>query len=541
MNSRKKKKRASVSKKMNALKKQRRNYVHQKKRKRKRKKRRIQREQAQRRRSQRERREREQIRERRPAKEIDLFEEVTEEESSEEALREEKIEEDSTKAHRDEPTRSEYLQEGQRPERQKIDRKKRRERIRRRKRRLRSRRRRWRWFQSKMIEIAILGIFLTVLYFYCRPKVVEELTIEAGGRFPELSEFLMREYREAGFTEKWEELLDLHTVADYEIGILIAGKEYTSILHVADTTAPIVERKDVQVFKDDTLQPTDFIEKIEDATKTNVVFVDMPDFSVPGMQKIELAVADEGGNVTRVSANMDVIEDTQPPVIEGVEELTVAVGDSISYKKHVVVSDDYDENVTLDIDNSEVDLNKSGDYPVIYKATDQAGNMAEKETVIHVKPASVETATEEMVNKKADVLLQEIITADMSRYEKAKAIFNWVHTNVGWSDGTPKTNWVQGAYRGLFERRGDCYVYAATSKCLLTQAGIANMDIGFSTSRRTHYWNLIDLGDGWYHFDTTRRTDGKSFFYVKDADIRAYSDSHNGSHAYDPSQYPTIQ
>lgn len=158
-----------------------------------------------------------------------------------------------------------------------------------------------------------------------------------------------------------------------------------------------------------------------------------------------------------------------------------------------------------------------------------------------MKPASVETATEEMVNKKADEILAGILTDGMSPYEKANAIFNWVYKNVGWSDKTPKTNWIQGAYRGLFNRRGDCFVYAFTSKCLLTRAGIANMDIGFSTARRTHYWNLIDLGEGWHHFDATRRTDGRSFFYCHDADIRAYSDSHNGSHAYDASKYPKIQ
>ena len=145
------------------------------------------------------------------------------------------------------------------------------------------------------------------------------------------------------------------------------------------------------------------------------------------------------------------------------------------------------------------------------------------------------------MNRKADEILSQITTEDMSQREVAKAIFDWVHSNVGWADGTPKTDWIQGAYRGLFNRRGDCYVYASTSKCLLTRAGIENMDIGFSNPNRTHYWNLIDLGEGWYHFDATRRTDGRSFFYYSDADIRAYSNAHNGSHAYDPSQYPEIQ
>ena len=145
------------------------------------------------------------------------------------------------------------------------------------------------------------------------------------------------------------------------------------------------------------------------------------------------------------------------------------------------------------------------------------------------------------LNAEADKILATIINDSMSQYEKAKAIFNWCHNQIGYYDGTPKTNWVQGAYRGLVNRRGDCYVYAMTAKCLLTRAGIKNMDIEKIPSKTRHYWNLIDLGEGWYHFDTCRRSDGSTFFYVTDAKLMAYSNAHHGSHNYDPSKYPHIQ
>lgn len=395
---------------------------------------------------------------------------------------------------------------------------------------------------NKLMQIILTGTFLAILYIAALPKIEEEVTIEAGSRLPEISSFLLIEYNKGVcYTENWDELLDFHTVDDYDIKITIRGKEYHSILHVTDTVAPKVHTKDVQIYKDDILQPMDFIESMEDATKTSIDFEEMPDFSMPGEQKVKITVIDEGGNTTVETAELLVIEDLEPPVIDGVEELTTVVGGSISYKKHVTVSDNYTKHVTLHIDSSEVDLNTVGNYTVTYSAEDEVGNVTEEQTIVHVKPATVDTATEEMVNKKADEILAQITTDGMSQYEIAKTIFNWVHSNVGWSDGTPKTNWIQGAYRGLFSRRGDCFVYASTSKCLLTRAGIANMDIGFSNPRRTHYWNLIDLGEGWYHFDTTKRTDGRSFFYYHDADIRAYSDTHNGSHAYDASKYPKIQ
>ncbi len=80
-----------------------------------------------------------------------------------------------------------------------------------------------------------------------------------------------------------------------------------------------------------------------------------------------------------------------------------------------------------------------------------------------------------------------------------------------------------------------------TAKCLLTRAGIKNMDIEkIPTPTTMHYWNLIDIGEGWHHFDTCRRVDGSTFFYKTDAELMAYSNSHDGTHNYDRSRYPDI-
>lgn len=242
-----------------------------------------------------------------------------------------------------------------------------------------------------------------------------------------------------------------------------------------------------------------------------------------------------------VEAIAEAAADTEPPVIEGVEELTVTAGGSVSYKKNITVTDNRDQEVTLTVDNSAVDLNQAGDYPITYIAEDAAGNVTEVSTVLHVKIPGVESATEELVNAKADEILAEITTDGMSQYEIIEAIFNWTHEQIAYVDGTPKTDWVQGAYRGLFERKGDCFVYASTSKCLLTRAGITNMDIEKIPAKTHHYWNLVDIGDGWYHFDATRRKDGTIIFYWTDEELISYSNSHNLSHNYDPSKYPEIQ
>ena len=392
-----------------------------------------------------------------------------------------------------------------------------------------------------LVLFAMILVAAGAIFLLSGPKVEKELTLEAGSKMPAVTDFLKKDYKDVKLVSGLDESVNMNAVADYNVVIEISGKKYTSVLHVVDTVKPVVQTKDATVFLGESAVPEDFIESVEDATETAIAFVKEPDMNTPGEQEVQLTVTDQGGNVTEVSARAEVAEDTEPPVIEGVKELTAPVGGSVSYKRDVTVSDNYDTEVSLTVDTSQVDLNTIGNYPVVYIATDKAGNETRVETVLHVEKAGVENATEEMVNAAADKLLAKIITDDMSQYDKAKAIFDWIHANVGYYDHTKKTTWVQGAYYGLIEHYGDCFVYASTSKCLLTRAGIKNMDIGFVNPNRTHYWNLIDLGEGWYHFDATRRTDGSSFFYCTDEEVMAYSKTHQGSHAYDPSEYPDIQ
>ena len=396
-------------------------------------------------------------------------------------------------------------------------------------------------FKMILILLAVLLAAAFCIYYFVLPKVTRELTREAGSSLPKVSDFVQKDPEKAVLIAGLDETVDMNTVVDYTVVIQVSGKNYTCTLHVVDTVKPVVTVKSGKVFTTDTLEPESLIESIEDATSTTVSFAETPDLSKPGTQEVKLRITDEGGNVTEVTASVEVVEDTEPPVIEGVKELTIPAGSSVSYKRDVTVTDNQDENVTLEVDTTGVDLNTIGDYPITYRATDAAGNVTEVSTVLHVKKASVETATEEYVNALADKLLKEITNASMSQKEVAEAIFWWVHENIAYVDGTPKNNWVQGAYRGLVEKRGDCYTYAATSKCLLTQAGITNMDIEKIPAATHHYWNLIDIGEGWYHFDATRRKDGTYFFYVSDEDLMAYSRSHKDSHNYDPSQYPKIQ
>ncbi len=233
--------------------------------------------------------------------------------------------------------------------------------------------------------------------------------------------------------------------------------------------------------------------------------------------------------------------DTEAPVITGVQDQTVEVGDAISYKSGVTVTDNVDANVALQVDASQVDLETPGAYTVTYTAVDAAGNEAEPVTAtITVVEPDPGAANEEEMMAMAQSILDEILTDGMTQMEQAKAIYDWCHYKISYVDSSDKSSWINGAIQAFETRSGDCFNYFAAAKALLTAAGIENMDVVKSdTSHSSHYWSLVDCGDGWYHFDTTpRKGDGDYFFMVTDAQLEEYSEAHNNSHIFDHSLYP---
>jgi len=201
------------------------------------------------------------------------------------------------------------------------------------------------------------------------------------------------------------------------------------------------------------------------------------------------------------------------------------------------------DEIRIDSDNicknnfSSVDLKVAGTYPVVYVAEDYAGNKTKATANVIVKERIY---SEEEVNSLADKVLSKIIKAGMTPYEKAEAIYYYTRNNIRYISDSQKDDWVRAAFEGLVDKKGDCYVYACTAKVLLTRAGITNMDIEKIPAKTRHYWNLVDIGNGWYHFDTTPRIDGTIFFMWNENDLMNYSVKNDNSHNYDHSLYPTV-
>lgn len=241
-----------------------------------------------------------------------------------------------------------------------------------------------------------------------------------------------------------------------------------------------------------------------------------------------------------------VVTDTTAPTIQ-TSSIKVDKNGSISYKKNIKVTDNCDDasDVVLDIDNSEVNLSAVGKYVIHCTATDSSGNTATKDITVQVVEPSKGGYTIADVNSYADKLLGTIINDSMTLREKAYAIYKWTRSNIGYVNDSPKGDWLEGAYNGMVKRRGDCFTYAATAKFLLERIGLEPLVIQKEkaswTTQNNHWWLLLDLGEGYYHYDPTRRADGTWFFMWTDAQILEYSNNHGGSHNFSRDKYPEIR
>lgn len=368
--------------------------------------------------------------------------------------------------------------------------------------------------------------------------VLERVEVEAGEALPGLANFMLNGEAGQDVTLSGMEAVSTDHVGEYEIAIEAGGYVYTSCLAVVDTILPILQVQDVSAFTTSELQVEDFVVLAQDTTELTFSFVGEPDMTMAGTQKLTIQAMDEGGNTVMADAVLTLTEDREAPIFTGVGDKVVYIGDSISYKQGVAVADNCDQNISFSVDNSGVDLNTEGVYPVSYSAVDRAGN----ETAVTIQVTVRKRAYSiEEVDALADAVLAKIITDGMSEYDKLTAIYKWVRRNVGYINHSDKGDWVKAAYEGLALGQGDCYVYACVAKELLTRAGIANKDIAKIPAKTEHYWNLVDIGEGWYHFDTCPRKDKSTFCYLTDAELMEYSNAHNGTHNYDRTIYTDIQ
>ena len=361
------------------------------------------------------------------------------------------------------------------------------------------------------------------------PAVVERYTMEAGSGI-EPSVFLKKQTdKEVRFVTDLSKL-NLKIPGEHTVEISVGGKTYTSILAVQDTVAPTAQPVNTVTKPGVLPKAEDLVTNIVDAGPVTVIYHTMPNITDEGESIVLIRLTDAAGNSSVVQVPFVVFLDETPPVITGAVNREIFIGDTISYKEGITVTDNKTATPILTVDNSAVKPQTPGIYPVIYTARDASGNETSVTVYFTLRQRPSGYVEPELAYQYARPVINKIIKDGMTKPQMAAAIYNWVKQNISWYDHSDKSHgWPSGAVAGFERRKGDCFTYYAVTKALLDVAGIPNLDVVKvvtpETSQSSHYWSLVDVGNGWYHMDCTPRANAyqDSFFLYTDAEMLAYS------------------
>jgi hypothetical protein len=272
-------------------------------------------------------------------------------------------------------------------------------------------------------------------------KVYRSVAIELGTERLDISDFLMDDVFKGSFITDISNI-NLKEPGTHNISLEVDGDIYSSQLEIIDTTPPKANVINQVIWVNDKISPDVFVKNIFDYSDVKVFFGEEPDFSLAGMHKVSIILEDTSKNRTEMAAYLTIREDTEPPVIEGVEDITVYVDERVSYRRNVRVTDNRDAEVELIVDSSKVNLKKEGKYEVTYIATDTSGNTATETITITVLKKPWDYVDPEELDKLADSVLDMIIKDGMSDKEKLKAIFQWTKKRISYTGSTYKKNWM---------------------------------------------------------------------------------------------------
>ncbi len=231
----------------------------------------------------------------------------------------------------------------------------------------------------------------------------------------------------------------------------------------------------------------------------------------------------------------------QPPVIKIGNDIYMYIGQTVSYKNNIEVTDDKTAKPAVKIDSSEVNTNVAGVYTVRVMAYDDTGHVKRGSFKVHVRE---KTYTEDDLWAICDDVLSRLGTAHMTDEEKVQAIYTFSRENVRYGAGATSMDWIKAAADGILFKKGDCYNVAMMLKALLTRAGVKNFVIkNAQEGELLHYWNVVDIGDGhgWYHLDGIVRGDDAVIYLWTQAQVEALDiEANYPVHTYDRSAYPLV-
>ncbi len=323
---------------------------------------------------------------------------------------------------------------------------------------------------------------------------------------------------------------------------LIRSSQNRFFMAIRDKDAPVLEVTDLDIYNEQTVTVDDFVTLCTDESRVKVYLRSPIDFSIDGEQTVTIIAEDEVGNKTAKSVTLTHIIDQTPPKIAGDPVIRTVRGESVAYKAHISIIDDHDPDPVIEIDNSQVNLDAEGSYPVWYHVSDWCGNSATFQSEVVVSAPSAETVSDDEVFALVDQILAEITTDDMQPIDKVWAIYEYVR-HIPYNGRDYSFNYKYEGYKLLRDQKGECYGSYAASKLFFDRLGYENLSLEKNVGAK-HFWNMVSIDGGktFYHFDATNWHEWGPkkpvMCMISDAVLEKISEEHKGTHRYDHSLFP---
>lgn len=282
---------------------------------------------------------------------------------------------------------------------------------------------------------------------------------------------------------------------------------------LSQTTAEYVE----VYWRGDTPSPKDFVNNLLPDEIVAAEFVGLaPSTDSLGRATVGILLTDDQGAEHCILSQISVRREDPTPLIEGVQDIEVFIGDTIAYRAGVTAEDLYGDSLDLNIDASGVDVKVEGVYPVVYNVADDYGNTASADAQVYV-----DENTKLLVETYIDGIFDNILSDNMTQREQAYAIYLWCRNNIRYASSGPHDDIYVIAYAGLRGQPGDCYTYFSILYLMLEQAGIPVVRMErIEGTAVNHVWVAANTGNGWYHIDACPTFTSDNVFMYSDSQIR---------------------
>jgi hypothetical protein len=119
---------------------------------------------------------------------------------------------------------------------------------------------------------------------------------------------------------------------------------------------------------------------------------------------------------------------------------------------------------------------------------------------VNIKAAHILSSYERQVaDKEIDTILASIITLTMTDDEKVKAVHDYIITNAKYDTSSV----YYSDYDLLSNGTAVCNGYSLLTYNMLKKLDIPVKFVFGSSDSQSHVWNMVELGDYWFHLDTT--------------------------------------